>query len=410
MSALRSTTTSATDDDENIKGHKTAAATSKTSVTIHVSSTLDWLSNDILKFILMNYCDGCTLKQFWHAVEENNATGSGGGGHRRRRSSRQPLLPQQKQPNRKGDEGDEQIDIRTALDYQVIVHAAVRYRRCRISNSETFGIASAIFGACEAEEDDEDNGAVKYPRRLQLFHNLFAIDYCEQIPMNLIWCGKLQFKDPSALRPFHSSSALLDDEVQVMLTSSPLQWNTDHLSTWCSIMDGLDNHSSVASHDRHEITLQNYNFVPIHPRARIVGFTSADRQTLRRISLRMERDNLVGTLAARSRRHHDGGDFILRIVSFSQAEERLERLFNGSSRVKTLKHEKMRMVPMTSRTTDGSMMDVDDRNSLLCCWEHESSWDNNQTRTRADIALQRNYRRYKEQITNPNEQHNYHGW
>jgi hypothetical protein len=175
--------------------------------------------------------------------------------------------------------------------------------------------------------------------------------------------------------------------------------------------------SNVSSNDRNEIILQNYNFAPIDPRGRIVGVTSADRQILKRIAQRMERDNLVGTLSTSQRRRNstspgEGGEFILRIISFSQAEQRLERSFgNGSRYVQSLKEERDVMVPMKS-TTAMPILDVstmnDDECSLLCCWEYETSWNVHRDRYIKN-ALLNNYRRYKE-LTDSSSGKAYFGW
>jgi len=117
----------------------------------------------------------------------------------------------------------------------------------------------------------------------------------------------------------------------------------------------------------------------------------------------------VGTLTTLGRRgttsRNTGGRFILRIVSFPQARQRLERTLPRLAA--ELEQEKKAMTGIF-KTNDhlrsqgdlriaNNDYEEDDECSLLCCWEWESSWDGATmlSGTERHTALENCHQQYK---------------
>jgi hypothetical protein len=207
-------------------------------------------------------------------------------------------------------------------------------------------------------------------------------------------------------RPFDGTSALVVEEtVQVMVFTNPLCWDTCHVSNW---FDGLKAEERIR-----EIVMQHLNFVPCGLLGRVVGVTDCDRLALRRISQRMDRDDLVGTLGGIIRNHcrdnnSSSSPFILRVIGFTQAQRRvaispfLAERFEVEAKasvdlppLNSLKKEKMKDLPQYS-----------DEDSLFCSWEYDVSVEqetHQRDQDRRDLnALKKCFRQYK-RMQNPFE-------
>ena len=185
------------------------------------------------------------------------------------------------------------------------------------------------------------------------------------------------------------------------------QWN---LGLQTSTTGDTSQQSDAQDATTTSIVLQNYNFYPVGSGARIVGVTMADRIILRRISQRMARDDLVGTLETSHRnRGTNAINFVPRIISFSQAHQRMDRL--GVRRLEfreTLKtmncyppYQSIKNNWDSLRESNGAddkfSMNSDDC-SLHCSWvvEEDFAAAREIIQPQEEQALLRNFRRYRQ--------------
>ena len=157
---------------------------------------------------------------------------------------------------------------------------------------------------------------------------LNVLTYAEQL-QGVLWCGYIEFKD--ALLPDWNART-----VKVVLRSDEQNWSWNHAVGW----------NQTFSHTI-KLVSQMYNFVPVRPRGQIFGVTREDQAVIQGVSHQLQSRNQVMTL-----RFCNSSGFILRIVSPTQAHQRLAR-FGGST--------------ISSLETSAE--------ALLCSWECPSNWE-----------------------------------
>ncbi|KAG7349097.1 hypothetical protein IV203_011694 [Nitzschia inconspicua] len=318
--------------------------------------SISFLPTEILKTILKHYCDGYTLNQFWLA-------------------------------------------------------AVTCRRKWKEVSTKTFQeVLCSILAECVASRAKYIHDRLEkhdlQPRILRLndltcdptqsFSKLcFAIDFYESVPWNIIWCGTLHFRDPSASRPFDANSSLVEQGVKVLIITLPKRWRESHAHGWFekSKKCFTNNKGQLDTALDHEYTaielvLQKYNFLTVAPHGRIIGVTKEDKQALERMSRRMQQNDLVGTLPTsyRNRGSNTGNPdyFVCRVVSFAQAKEKVEQVL-GSAHGK-FNEETKKMEPTSPITLndaedlackiyndvlENQKFSFNDDDSLYCSWECE---------------------------------------
>jgi hypothetical protein len=324
---------------------------SSTATTI----TLSYLPKDLLATILVRYCDGYTLNQFWLAVV----------------SCKSPW------DSRNANETFQDV-------CRIVLRKCLARRRQQIVNEceRVCEYVPRIYSFIYYHLlGDEDMGITRFNR--QISRMCFMIDYCERIPLNVVWCGKLSFRDP---RHEQNTGLVQEEEVKVALFVDPRQWigSCGNFTSSCfspqSRSAGADSDGGTTAT---VMILQNYNFVPIAPHGRIVGITTADRSALQRLSHLMNRCDLVGTLPSSYRDRRTGaGSFVCRMISFAQAQRRIER--TTTFIIRRFYDDKSKMTTITplhvntlayapacenDRTSDDFDIEMD-KHSLYCSWEH----------------------------------------
>jgi hypothetical protein len=159
------------------------------------------------------------------------------------------------------------------------------------------------------------------------------LDYFEQL-QHVLWCGKLDFNVDGLYGKLRCASTLL---------RSPPCCSPVALSQW-----------HVFRHTCRPIKLQarHYNFIPVPPFGQIIGATRKDQDILREIGSQMEAQNHVLTLSSQE------GGFILRVISPSQARQRLGRFGTGY------------------RPKDSWVVE-NPTEGLVCSWEYPPESDSN---------------------------------
>lgn len=127
------------------------------------------------------------------------------------------------------------------------------------------------------------------------------LDYFEQL-QHVLWCGKLEFNVNGLSEKLRSASTVL---------LSPPCCSPVALSQWHRF-----HHSPI------KLQAHHYNFIPVPPYGQIIGVTRKDQDILKAIGWQMEAQNQVLTLSSQ-------GGFILRVISPSQARQRLGRFGSG---------------------------------------------------------------------------------
>ena len=257
----------------------------------------------------------------------------------------------------------------------------------------------------------------------QIFGRLSAVDYCERVPHNLIWCGFLRL-----CNRHHGEMASDQEPIKVALVVHPRRWSRKEIrlwrnaTTWSSSSSGSStSRRSSAAESRRPTVKANiipHNFLPVGPnRGRLVGLTESDRRSLREISDELNRSEMVGrfscmiasvadrdgTAAATSISDHNGpenhgGQFTVKLMGFAQAQSKLNTVFRRGYEPGgiALRDEKDGMVLHNPVRSDDNGDCVDhDRNSLLCCWSHEFLWEvSNAFRMETSYALRDTMKEY----------------
>ncbi|OEU21378.1 hypothetical protein FRACYDRAFT_235002 [Fragilariopsis cylindrus CCMP1102] len=220
----------------------------------------------------------------------------------------------------------------------------VRHRRTLLTSEEQTTLTNMEERNSNEEQDnDQDNEDdnvtnCDYARRL-IFGNLSAIDYCENVPSNLIWCGILQFRS--------KGYGNKEGKIQVVLVTHPRRWSVEQTRLWRNATTTMTTTTTTSSskttmmHNNETtaaaitVDVIPYNFVPVGPRrGRLVGVTKSDRRSLRQLSQELDETELVGRFACtnsgrRSAHNHNDirGGFNVKLISFAQGQRQLDHMF-----------------------------------------------------------------------------------
>ncbi len=362
---------------------------------------LEWLPPELIETsVLTRFCDATSLANLAHALSmvmmKKGRTSEGGnstvGGDPLNQSG---LVPEQRQGMATAAfqsivEKSVTARERALLDYEVKGPSPATTRTPSTTTAPYYyysevlqiGDAHHVRGTNEDVEENDDvhhhHGEGSDGDPYPIYRRLMILEYCERLPTNMLWCGRMFFRDPS--RPSFPSSGQL---VQVMLlaypplssmaafpsTRSSTSWSMEHVCAWNAMSQrsavaavGARPYSGVYSNNHSipgqrqpylPICMDSYRFLPVGPRGWLCGVTSTDRQALQRIGDHLEKTDHVGTL------HHPLGrqscdssaSFILRVVTRLGARRRLESAGRPTEGVET----------------DGS--DNNSRHLLLCFWE-----------------------------------------
>jgi hypothetical protein len=282
-------------------------------------------------------------------------------------------------------------------------------------------------------DDDDDNNELissfsfRNFLRLsrQIFGNLTAIEYCENVPSNLIWCGILQFCNKGYIKK--------EEKIQVVLVTHPRRWSVEQTRLWrnatatrtttsasrtTAMIHNNERTTTTAVAEVASITVDviPYNFVPVGPRrGRLVGVTKSDRRSLRQLSQKLDETELVGRFACKNtgRRStnnndnsniRDGGSFNVKLISFAQGQRKLDNTFRQGrepggiplneekssmtlrQKLKPHHHTENTLLQDDDHDDDPDDATDNDRNSLLCCWDHDISWDEEENSRSIRIA------------------------
>jgi hypothetical protein len=292
-------------------------------------------------------------------------------------------------------------------------------------------IAGSDESTTHQEHQDKNNDSffnfkefLRFSRRT--FGNLSAMDYCERVPHNLIWCGYLRVVDRQQWTTDQSEDQ--QQPIKVALVVHPRRWSMKEIRLWRNATTWSTSRRSgpVAENKSRQPTVKAtvipHNFLPVGPnRGRFVGFAESDRMSLRKISDRLNQSELVGRFscmiasvappdvtntdagAATNAGFYDhGGQFTVKLMNFAQAQRRMNGVFRQGYEPGgiPLSDEKAGMVlhPASGCNDSGSgnEMGVDhDRNSLLCCWNHEFLWEDSRAfRMETSYALRDTMKEY----------------
>jgi len=332
-----------------------------------------------------------------------------------------------------------------------ILHVA-RYRRAllteeedRCEANESYCLRRQVFrvfedaismrhGGDETKSDQENQNECKvndehthfdfgnflcFSRRI--FGNLSAMDYCERVPYNLVWCGILQIE--ISQQGGTSDPSKDPQPIKVALVVHPRRWSMKEIRLWRNATTRIPSSSVTATKNHHVVAegkqptfkanVAPFDFLPVGPyRGRLVGLTASDRGALRKISDYLDRTDLVGTftctissIAAKDATNiaagdppgiadHNtgrihGGQFTVKLMGFDQAQRKIDTTFphgfepGGMS----LSEEKNGMNLRPSEDANSDCVDYN-RSSLLCCWNHEYLWEDfNSFRMETSYAL-----------------------
>jgi hypothetical protein len=355
----------------------------------YTTTTLSLLPKDIVETILTKYCDGYTLNQFWLA-----SVGS-------------------KSPWNSQNHSKTVAKVCTRILWDAIFHRKNLIEKNReLLHKDHVDDLLLDRVLCEFDMQREgakknlEDSSVSLSNEYRLFSDAcFAMDYAERMPLNIVWCGTLNVRDPSVSRLLHQSAGLLEQGIKVMVVMDPIVWSLRHVRAWNPSFKSDVTASSSTSDEPTEIILQHYNFLPMSPQGRVIGVTKADRLALRRISERMKRDNLVGTLPASYHRGGSNGDgfstFICRMISFAQAKERAgigprqaaeqfgDQMARALTRIplKVINEENGSSIQLPFSSEDLELCGNAEYESLYCNWEYRSR--NDQGRAQDSLAQER---------------------
>eukprot|EP00531_Pseudo-nitzschia_arenysensis_P015224 CAMPEP_0116121502 /NCGR_PEP_ID=MMETSP0329-20121206/3731_1 /TAXON_ID=697910 /ORGANISM="Pseudo-nitzschia arenysensis, Strain B593" /LENGTH=359 /DNA_ID=CAMNT_0003615319 /DNA_START=212 /DNA_END=1288 /DNA_ORIENTATION=- len=244
-------------------------------------------------------------------------------------------------------------------------------------------------------EDDSDSsfdfgGFLRFSRRI--FGNLMALDYCENVPPNLIWCGYLRIS--------HSQLAGMNysEPIKVALVVHPRRWSMKEIRLWRNAttfsMSKSANEEEPIKPPTVKANVIPHNFQPVGPnRGRLIGLTESGRRTLRELADGLNRSGMVARFSnttvssiPSSTTADLGRQFTVKLVAFDQAERKLETIFRRGYEPGgiPLREEKESMVLHSTGDVncDSISSDAginDDSNSLLCCWNHEFLWEDSKS-------------------------------
>lgn len=391
---------------------------------------LEFLPRDLLtQSILTSYLDGNSLANFWCATMSKTEM------VRRPNSPKSVLSPPQS-PSMVG-EILRIIRRRRALlteEGNFDFHSDQRYcLRRQVFRAFEEAIATPS-PSDEAASDREHRGEhksnsdilfnlecfLRFSRRI--FGTLSAMDYCERVPCNLIWCGFLRIREGGIAND--------SEPIKVALVVHPRRWSMKEIRLWRNATTWSPSSGAGALEEGQptvKATVIPHNFLPVGPnRGRLVGLTEYDRIALRVVSDRLNRSELVGRFSCMSAsvsakdvasnaedgavadisdrnagRNHSG-QFTVKLMGFAQAQRKLNTVFRRGYEPGgiPLSDEKEGMVlrPASSdiASTDGDDLGVDhDRNSLLCCWNHEFLWEDSRSfRMETSYALRDTMKEY----------------
>ena len=247
------------------------------------------------------------------------------------------------------------------------------------------------------------DGFLTFSRRI--FGNLLAMDYCERVPQNLVWCGFLRV-DCGFLRihenQFGGTNLQGNDlePIKVALVVHPRRRSMKEIRLWRNATtSSLSSCTGIASRSVEESQKQPtmkanvipHNFLPVGPtRGRLVGLTESDRRSLRKISDGLNRSEMVGRFSCvtasvvdRNTGRNNGGQFTVKLTSFAQAQRKLNTVFRNGYEPGgiPLSDEKESMVlhSLGGANCNGNCNEDHDHNSLLCCWNHEFLWEDSRS-------------------------------
>ena len=389
------------------------------------SLLLEFLPRDLLQSILARYLDGNSLSNFWCASMSKKEMvphrSSPNGKIRSIRSSlpmakeilqiiqrRRALLTEE--DNFENNNNNNNNNNNTKDDKQ-------RYclrRQVFHAFEEAISIQLPLDSTSEGPQDklkgnvDDPSfnfkGFLRFSRRI--FGDLLAMNYCETVPHNLLWSGFLRIHD-TQLGGMNAS-----EPIKVALVVHPRRWSMKEIRLWrnatTSVVEERRN-----SQPTFKANVIPHNFLPVGPnRGRLVGLTKSDQKSLRDISDRLNQSELVGrfscmiasaatkeavttvsgstpTAVGISHRNTDqprGGQFTVKLMGFAQAQNKLNTVFREKEPGGIpLSDEKENMVlhsvggaNYNSNNNDHIAIN-DDRNSLLCCWNHEFLWEDSRS-------------------------------
>jgi len=264
----------------------------------------------------------------------------------------------------------------------------------------------------------------------RFFWRLRAMDYCEHVPRNLIWCGFLRIQWYRGRRSDEDPPP-----IRVGLVVHPRGWTLQDIRLFRNATRGsfprggarTERAAETQSERQTQTQTQRptidalvvpHRFLPVGRRGRLVGITQSDRELLRQVSERLERSLLVArfscTITSSGREYstttaptssgdtttstaggesvtakiaNRQGQFTVKAMSFAQAQQRLDAAFRGRLEPGGLLSEvKDEMVlndsSVLSVNNDNNSGEIDnitnDRNSLLCSWSHEFLWEDSE--------------------------------
>lgn len=220
----------------------------------------------------------------------------------------------------------------------------------------------------------------------RIFGHLMALDYCENVPHNLVWCGYLRISHS------HLGGMNASEPIKVVLVVHPRRWSMKEIRLWRNATAWSLSNSSEEERRKSPTVKANvipHNFLPVGPnRGRLVALTKSGRKYLREIADGLNRSGQVGRFScttvsgiatAETADPSRGGQFTVKLMGFDQAERKLGTVFRRGYEPGgiPLSEEKESMILHSAGNHDAGINH--DRNSLLCCWNHEFLWENSKS-------------------------------
>jgi hypothetical protein len=440
---------------------------------------LEFLPRDLLtQSILFSYLDGNSLANFWCATmskREMVLRRNSPKGKTRSSSLSSPSISSQPSSmveeilriirRRRGlltEEGNFENNIendRYGLRREVFqaFEVAITESPADAASSDAEPAKNMIDGSSENvtnQENRDENKSnddpffnfkefLNFSRRI--FGNLSAMDYCERVPHNLIWCGYLRIIDR---QQWTMAKGEDQQPIKVALVVHPRRWSMKEIRLWrnattwspSSCVSTTARRSTPVSESKSrqptvKAKVIPHNFLPVGPnRGRLVGLTESDRRSLREISDGLNQSELVGRFSCmiasvatrdvttaeaggggaaaadadaasfydRNTDQNHGGQFTVKLMGFAQAQRKLNGVFRRGYEPGGIplsdEKEGMFLHPASGGNGDGdgNELGVDhDRNSLLCCWNHEFLWEDSRSfRMETSYALRDTMKEY----------------
>lgn len=226
----------------------------------------------------------------------------------------------------------------------------------------------------------------------RIFGNLMALEYCENVPHNLIWCGYLRIS--------HSQLAGMNysEPIKVALVVHPRRWSMKEIRLWRNAttfsMSNSAHEEECLNPPTVKATVIPHNFLAVGPnRGRLVGLTETGRRFLHELADGMNRSGQVARFSCStvssipsSATADRGRQFTVKLVAFDQAERKLGTVFRRGYEPGgiPLGVEKESMVLHSiggaNCDSNSSYAGINhDSNSLLCCWNHEFLWEDSKS-------------------------------